>query len=96
MVDSSQIVNYTFVGAHSRPGAALSGIAGSLHLNPLPTPPLSQLLPRLHQFLHRPGAGKSVRVDNAAIAVSALVEVEDCAHAQVGEVVCQFVQMLTA
>src|ERR1700691_594805 len=62
----------------------------------LATPPLSQLLPCLHQFLHRPGAGKSVRVDNAATAVSTLVEVEHGAHAQVRKVARQLVQMLTA
>lgn len=61
--------------------AAFEAIANEQHR--LLAAPLPQLLPRLHQFLHRTRRWECVAVDNPAIAVRPLIEIEHRAHAHV-------------
>jgi hypothetical protein len=58
--------------------------------------PLAQLLPSLDKFLKGARRREGAAVNDAAIAVGALVEVEDRTHAQVSQVVRQFVEMSAA
>jgi hypothetical protein len=55
--------------------------------------PFSELLPGLDQFLEGARSRKCAAVDDAAVAIGALVEVEDGAGAEVGEIFAEFFEM---
>ena len=55
--------------------------------------PFSELLPGLDQFLESSRSGKGAAVDDATVAVGALVEVEHGAGAEVCEIFAEFFKM---
>ena len=55
--------------------------------------PFSELLPGLDQFLEGARSRKCAAVDDAAVAIGALVKVEDSAGAEVGEIFAEFFEM---
>ena len=55
--------------------------------------PFAQLLPGLHQFLHGAGWREGAFIDDAAIAVRSLIEIENRVQTQVGEIARKLIEV---